>query len=127
MASNLVFSTATRNALANAMRTYIDNNGASGGELVLLSAGASPLCTITIPSPPFGVAAAGVITKSGTWSATVGSSGTATNFMITFDSSTPQITGTVGVTSGYDLNLDNNVLVAGGTVTISTFTITQPA
>ena len=126
MASNLVFATSTRNALANAMKTFLDNSGASGFTLDLLSAGAVHLVSINLPSPPFGAAAVGVITKAGTWSATVGTSGTATNFAIYDISPAAVITGTVG-TADADLILDNNVLVSGGTVTISTFTITQPA
>ena len=122
MASNLVFATATRNALANAMKTFIDN----GLYLVIRDGSSNILAAITIPSPPFGAASSGVITKAGTWSTTVTLSGTATTFIISPDGTTPYISGTVGMTSGYDLNLDNNVLVSGGTVTISTFTITQP-
>lgn len=84
------------------------------------------LCTITLPDPCFGASATGVRSKTGTWSGTAGATGDAGYF---------RVTGTVGVydgsitatSGGGDMELDDISIESGRTVTINTFTLTQPA
>lgn len=86
------------------------------------AAGGTLLCTITLPTTAFTTpAVSGVLTKTGTWSGTVTTAGTAGNFRIIKGSHV--IEGTVG-TTGQDLNFDDNVFVLDGVVTVSTFTYT---
>lgn len=82
------------------------------------------LATITLPTSPFGTPSSGAVSKNGTWSATVSTSGTAG--YARFISSTRAFDVSVG-TSGADMIIDNASLVSGGTVTISTFTYTVPS
>jgi hypothetical protein len=83
------------------------------------------LCAITTPSPSFGAGANGVAAKSGTWSDTVGTGGEPAFFRLVVGSNCFQ--GTVGLDSGtFDLEFANVTWLAGGTVTVSTFTITVP-
>ncbi len=85
------------------------------------------LSTITLGAG-FGTASNGVITMSTSSSDTnAAASGTAGSFWFTkSDGSTPIADGNAGIGSSYALNFDNNVIVAGGTVTISSFSITVP-
>ena len=132
MASALKFGTALRDQLANSMGGTWNT-----GTLVVYDAAppANPqtgytgniLATITLPNPAFGSSTTGVVSKSGTWSATVSLSGTAAGFRMTSNDTTKIIDGTAGVSGDSpDLVLDNKVLVAGGVVTVNTFTFTQP-
>ena len=75
----------------------------------------------------YGSASNGAITTSTIASATAGNSGTAASFWHTqSNSTTPLADGTVGATSGYDINFDNNVIVSGGTIAMSSMTVTFP-
>ena len=84
------------------------------------------LASLSLPSTYFAGASSGSMARTGTWSGTVGTGGTAGYFRL-YDSG-PTIChaqGTVTITGGGgDLTLDNNVLGAGQTITISTFTLT---
>lgn len=86
------------------------------------------LVDMTLPSDWMAAASAGAKALTGTWSATGGSvpgTGTAAHYRI-WDSSvaTCHEQGTVAQTTGGDINLDNAVIVAGQTVTITSKTIT---
>jgi len=88
----------------------------------------SLLVTITLPTPAFGGASNGVASKSGTWSDNAGADGEGGWFRLADNGDTARIDGSVTDTgSGGDLQLDDATIVNGGTVTISTFTITVPA
>ncbi len=132
MASALKFGTTLRNQLA-------DNLGGTwdSGSLVIYDTAppANPqatysgvaLATITLPADAFSAAVNGVASKNGTWSDTVDSSGTAAGFRMLSSDTTLVLDGTAGVSGDSpDMVLDNKVLVAGGTVTVNTFTFTQP-
>lgn len=87
------------------------------------------LSTITLPATAFGAAASGVVAKSGTWSDTVDATGTPGCFYLENSGDTIRMDGAVAA-SGSDLNISGLVggeLISGGTLTVSTFTITQPA
>lgn len=84
------------------------------------------LATINLPSDWMAAASAGSKAKSGTWQdASADSTGTAAHFRI-YDSggTVCHIQGTVGQGTG-DLSLDNTSLVAGQSVTITGFTLTD--
>jgi hypothetical protein len=92
------------------------------------------LASITLPADAVSAAAAGAIPKLGTWQDTsADATGTASWFRIkkagdlgTTNTTDPRMDGTVG-TSGADLNLDNTSINATQSVTINSFTLTQPA
>jgi hypothetical protein len=84
------------------------------------------LITITLPSDWMSAASAGVKALLGSWSGTVGTSGTAGYFRIKDSTDTNcGIQGTVTVTGGGgDLTMDNNVLAVGQVVTEASFSLT---
>jgi len=129
----LQFSTTVRNARLDAIET---TTGATA--LLYLRSGTVPadcatadagtlLCTITLPSDWMAVAASGAKAKSGTWSGTVATGGTAAHFRIKDPTgTTTHIQGTVTLTAGGgDMILDNTTLVATQTVTVNTFQLTD--
>lgn len=119
--------------LRNAKADAVDTAFGGGTATLKLYTGAGPgagaaatgteLVSMTLPNPPFGAAAAGVISKSGTWSGTAIADGTAGYSRIT--NGTNVLEGTVG-TGAEELVLDSVTIVTGGTVTVSTFTYTVP-
>lgn len=86
------------------------------------------LCTITLPATPFAASSGGVIAKSGTWSGTAGATGTAGYFRILTSGASFPLDGAItGTGGGGELELANTSITSGQTVTITSFTITQPA
>jgi hypothetical protein len=128
-------STAARNAACDAIVDLID--GGAGAGTIKIRTSTQPtnvgdaengtlLGSLTFSDPAFGSAATGVATANAITSDTsADASGTATHFRI-FDSNSAIIAdGTCGLGSG-DLSFDNNVIVAGGTIAISSFVVTHP-
>ena len=128
------FSLPVRNARLDAIATVI---GASA-KLIIYS-GAQPadcseapsgtvLATLSLPSSWMLAASSGSKSKTGTWSDTsADNGGTAGHFRI-YDTSltTCGLQGSVTVTGGGgDLTLDNITIVAGQTVTITSFVLTD--
>jgi hypothetical protein len=125
--------TALRNQLADSMGDTF-NSG-----LLEIRTGAQPasagdtatgtlLASIPLPADAFSAASTGVASKSGTWSVAASATGTAgwARFRNTGD--TLHMDGAVTATGGGgDLTIDNVSIVATGTVTVTSFTITQPA
>jgi len=123
---------ATRNSRLDAIETEIGT-----APILKLRTGAQPancaaadsgtvLCSITLPSDWLAAAASGAKAKSGTWQGTAsGGGGTIAHFRI-YDSggSTCHLQGSVGLASG-DLQLDNNVVADGQTITVTSFTLTD--
>ncbi len=127
---SITLSTAARNAAADAVVDLIDA-GASAGTIELKSApsavsGTSEVATLTFSDPAFGAAANGTATASAITSDTDATGGTASDFTVFDSDSNPVFQGTVG-TSGADLNLSSVGIGAGDTVSVSSFTYTQPA
>lgn len=128
-------STNSRNKACDGIVDAIDA-GVTGGTIAIRT-GPQPtnvgdadsgtlLGTLTFQKPAFGNAATGVATAAPiTSDVSADASGTAGHFRI--KDSTPAIhsDGTCGMGSG-DLSFDNNVIVAGGTIAISSFTVTVP-
>jgi hypothetical protein len=88
------------------------------------------LATINLPTDWMAAASGGAKAKAGTWQDTVADNGgTAAHFRIynsqaTKDNTTCFMQGSVGQGSG-DLSLDNTTIVAGQSITINTFTLTD--
>ena len=85
----------------------------------------SILAIIPLPSPAFGAAASGVISKAGTWSADASGTGIAGWARIRNAADTMSFDVSVGET-GADLTIDDEDIVTGGVVTVTSFTITIP-
>jgi len=81
------------------------------------------LAAITTPSPSFGDSANGVASLAGSWTDTVSASGTPAFFRLVVGTNCLQ--GTVG-TATSDLIFASVTWLLGGTVTVSTFTVTLP-
>lgn len=128
-------STGTRNAACDTIVDRIDLNSPPG--IIAIRTGSQPtnvgdadagtlLGTLTFSSTAFGNASAGVATASAITSDTnADNSGTAAHFRIKDGSANIHSDGTCG-TSGANMNFDNNVIVAGGTIACSSMTITVP-
>jgi hypothetical protein len=87
------------------------------------------LATVTLPSPAFDPSVTGVLTKAGTWSGPVTTSGIAGCFKLNAVDYDPTIiiTGTCGeAADNPDAVLDSKTLIEGGTVVVSVFGYTQP-
>jgi hypothetical protein len=86
------------------------------------------LVTITLPADAMGAASAGVAAKSGTWSGTVGATGTAGWFRIESSAGSRWYDGAVTATGGGgEIELTSTSITSGQTVTITSFSVTQPA
>jgi hypothetical protein len=114
----------------NALRSVLSDAFAAtfaGGTLEIRTAvGSTLLGTITLPNPCFGAASNGVSTKTGTWSVTAVATGVARQAV--FISSDTLKTATLTVAeSAADVIIDNEDIITGGTITVSTFTYTTPA
>ena len=127
--------TSARNAACDAIVGLIDAGAGSG--TIAIRTGAQPtnvgdadtgtlLGTLTFSDPAFGAAATGVATASAITSDTsADASGTAGHFRVKDSSPAIVFDGTCGQGSG-DLSFDNSVIVAGGTIAISSATVTVP-
>lgn len=129
MANNFQYSTILRQAQVSLLQSTIGSSGTlsiyTGTQPALTTTAASGtlLVTITLPSS-FLSSTAGVATLLGTWSANASGSGTAGYFRIVDGSSVCGIQGTCGLTSGFDLNLNNTSITSGQTVSVTVFTVT---
>ena len=130
----LTLTTAARNAACNGVVDLIDTG--TGTAKVQISStiddyvGAELLAEINLPNPSFSASATGVSTLQGTplSDTTANNTGTAAFFQIIDRDGTQVFKGTVTATAGGgDIELDSTSIVAGGTVTITSGTVTMPA
>lgn len=86
------------------------------------------LCaTVTFGATAFGAASTGTKTANSITSDTnAAASGTVTQARLYKSDGTTCVCDCAVSTSGSDINFDNNVIVAGGTVAVSSLTATQP-
>jgi hypothetical protein len=131
----LRLSTDTRNKACDAIVDDIDAGAGAG--TIAIRTGAQPtnvgdadtgtlLATLTFSDPAFGAASTGVATASAITSDTnADASGTAGHFRIKDSDGNIVADGTCGQGTG-DLSFDNSAIVAGGTVAITSFTVTVP-
>lgn len=132
----MLISTVARNAMVDALVDLLDA-GTPPGELFIRT-GAEPaattdadsgtlLATLTFSTTAFGAASSGTATADTITSDTnAAATGTAAHFRAKNAAGTTVFQGTVG-TSGADINFDSVSIIAGGTVAISSLTVTQPA
>lgn len=86
------------------------------------------LVTITLPADAMGASSAGVAAKAGTWSGVAGNTGTAGWFRIESSAGSRWYDGEVTATSGGgEIELTSTSITSGQTVTVTSFTVTQPA
>jgi hypothetical protein len=128
---------ASANAAANAIGALCDVGGA--GKLIIYDGSQpanadtavstqSPLATFTLGATAFGAASNGVKTANSIGAVTAGNSGTAAWFRVTnYNGASVLWDGTVGATGGTeDLILSSTTITAGGSVSITSWTYTQP-
>jgi hypothetical protein len=110
----------TRSGASALCRMYSGTQPAKNGTVTTL------LVTLTFNATYAPAASGGVLTLNAITSGTAVATGTATWFReVKSDGTTFVMDGTVG-TSGADINLNSTSIVSGGTVAISSFTITAP-
>lgn len=136
--ANLRLANATRSAMADGIDDQI--NAGAGAGLLRIYDGSQPagpdtavtsqtlLAEITLSDPAFGAASNGVITLSGTplSDASANATGTASWARFVDSDGNAKVDCDVG-TSGATINLNTTSIVSGGTVTITSGTITVPA
>lgn len=127
--------TDTRNKACDAIVDDID--AGSGAGTIAVRTGAQPtnvgdadsgtlLGTLTFSDPAFGASSTGTATASAiTSDSNADASGTAGHFRIKDSDGNIHSDGTCGQGSG-DMNFDNNVIVAGGVIAVSSMTVTVP-
>jgi hypothetical protein len=105
----------------------VDTGGGTAALQIETTGGALVLATINLQSPPFGAAAAGIITLQGTplSDTDADATGTAAEFAVVDKGGADVFRGSVG-TSGEDINLSQLDVEAGDTVTITSFTYEAP-
>lgn len=131
-------STAARSAAADAIVDLIDGGPAAGTLKIYTGAqpagpGTAPsgtlLGTLTMSDPAFGSAATGVATAASiTGDSAADATGTPGWFRIADSTGTAVLDGAVTVSGGGgDLQLDSVSIVAGGTINVTSLTVTMPA
>lgn len=127
-------STAARNAACDAITALINSGGAGTIRIRTLTQptnvgdpdNGTLLGTLTFSATSFGSSSTGTASANTITSDTsADASGTAANFRIYNGSSAIHSDGTCG-TSGADMNFDNNIIVSGGVIAISSMTLTVP-
>jgi molybdopterin-binding protein len=122
----MILETVLRNVLADAIDTEI-NTGAGTAELHFETSADAEVATIALQNPAFGPAATGVITLQGVpLSDTSATGGTTTQASIYDRDATKQLEMTVG-TSGTEIIISDNVILATDQVDLNSLTITVPA
>jgi hypothetical protein len=128
-------STDTRNKACDAIVDDLD--AGSGAGTIAIRTGTQPtnvgdadtgtlLATLTFSDPAFGAASTGVATASAITSDTnADNSGTAGHARLKDSDGNIHSDCTCGQGSG-DISFDNNVIVSGGTVAISSMSVTMP-
>lgn len=132
MANNPFLSDTAANAAVNAVTALLNSgtmhiyNGTQPANANTAVTSQTLLVTVTFGATAFAAAAGGVALANSITSGTAVASGTATWFRC-FESNgtTVVLDGSVG-TSGCDLNLTTTTISSGGTVGITSFTLTLP-
>jgi hypothetical protein len=108
--------TASRNAMAEAIRT-LANGGSGSTTITVHDSGDTELVSIDIPD--FGAASSGVITSAGSGnSGTAGATGTASYARVNDGDGTEVFRGAVG-TSGTEFIINSTSITSGGNVALT--------
>ncbi len=121
----ITLSTAARNAMADALVDLVDG-GTGAGNLVIMTAADAEVATLVLSNPAFGAAATGAAAANAITDDTSATGGVATLHKFENGNNTEIWRGTTG-TSGEDLNLSSTTIGAGDTVSVTAYTVTQPA
>lgn len=123
----ITLTTGARNAKVNACVDLIDvGTTDANGDLVIMTSGDVEVATLACTNPAFGAAASGVATANAISSDTSATGGTAARHKFQDRNNTEVFRGTTG-TSGADLILTSVAIGVGDTVSVSSYTYTQPA
>lgn len=123
----VTLTTASRNVMCDALVDSVDSGSAdANGDLVIMTSGDVEVATLALSNPAFGASVAGVATASAIGDDTSATGGTAALHKMQDRDNTEVWRGTVG-TSGADLNLSSVSVGAGDTVSVTSYTVTQPA
>jgi hypothetical protein len=121
---------AARTAACDAIVDLIDAGTGAGNLILYLANGTTEVATLPLNDPAFGAASNGVATldvdPAVTDTSATGNASAATVAIFKDSNSTEVLRCSVGVGSG-DIQLTNNVIAAGETVTITSLTVTVPA
>ena len=133
MASNLILSLVAGNAACSALAVlanggFIDVYATTQPVNPETSPGGTSLVTLTLPNPAFGAPVAGVGTANTIAAQSIANTGTALWFRVTeANHTTPVFDGSVGISSGYDMNCNAVSLVSGAQFQVTSLTLTVPA
>ena len=119
----------SRNASVDARVDQIDVGAGANGQVKIIDQdGTTVLCTVDLPNPCFGDSAAGTATANAISDATASASGTATTYEV-FDADGNKLwSGTITATGGGgDMTITNTNIANGDTVSIDSWTHSQPA
>ena len=125
----MTVSTAGRNAMVDALVDLLDGgSGDATGDLVVTNSSDSIIATCTFSATAFGSASAGTATAASITGDTNMTGGTAARWQARNKSNAEIFRGNVGVSgSGVEMIVSTTTFPAGGSLTISSFTVTQPA
>ena len=116
--------TAARNAMADACVDRVDlGAGDAQGDLVIMTSGDVEVATLLCANPAFGAASSGTATAAAIADDTSATGGTAAKFKFQDRANGEVFRGSVtGTGGGGDIELDNAVVGAGVTVSMTSFT-----
>jgi hypothetical protein len=125
----ITLSTAARNAACDAIVDLVDDGEAEGTGALVIKDGSTVLVTIALGATAFGSASSGVATASGLpLSGTAVADGDADSYDVVDSDGTVIWSGVASMSGGGgDLILNNTNIATDQTVTISSWTFTQPA
>lgn len=119
------YSTAVKNSRLTVVRDAIDGGPAAGTLEICTAAYASVLATVTL-NDPCGTVSSGVLTFSGTpIAATASNTGTAAIARLKDSTGTVVADGLTVGTSGTDITVNTTSLTSGGSVSVTSATITH--
>lgn len=123
----VTLTTGARNASCDAVVDLIDVGSTdANGDLVIMTSGDVEVATLACANPAFGNAATGVATANAIADDTNATGGTAAKYKFQDRNNAEVWQGTVAA-SGAELNLSSVAIGATDTVSVSAFTLTQPA
>jgi hypothetical protein len=114
--------TATRNGISDYVVDQLDG----GSVRFYATNGTTTVAELTFGTPAFGAATSGVATANAITSDTSAAGGSTPIANLTTSGGSEIVECSVG-TSGQDINLSNNVIGTGDTVSMSSLTYTAPA
>jgi len=124
----ITLTTAARDAMCDALVDLVDGGSAdTTGDLIIMTGADATLATLTwAATPAFGASSTGVATMNTIQDETSATAGTAALHKFQDRDNTEVWRGNVQTSAG-DLNLSSLAIGTGDTVSVSAYTVTQPA